>query len=199
MLPTDKVLVTIGTPCSMSAVGGTDTYLARVVDDPAFIGLAAFDAGLIEFTQQAIGTKTQMKWLTGEHAGHPVTLTEIETTVGTRLRANLGIRSIRDRFPDANNIVTDIAACLPHDLEEGGLRRLAGLTFQDIRNSDFKDMFGLFDDDPRLGPSLQAQLFVYAGMGALAALPRALPELIHNPQGFRIAAASAFCGLDSLK
>lgn len=30
MLPTDKVLVTIGTPCSMSAVGSTDTFLARV-------------------------------------------------------------------------------------------------------------------------------------------------------------------------
>lgn len=38
MLPTDKVLVTIGTPCSMSAVGSTDTFLARVADSPEFIG-----------------------------------------------------------------------------------------------------------------------------------------------------------------
>jgi hypothetical protein len=88
---------------------------------------------------------------------------------------------------------------LPHDLEDGGLRRLAGLTFRDIRDSVFKDMFGLFDEDPRLGPSLQAQLFVYASMGALAALSRPLPELVHNPNRFRVAAACAFGGLDSLK
>lgn len=199
MLPTDKVLVTIGTPCSMSAVGSTDTFIARVTDSPEFIALAAFDAGLVEFTNQAAGAGTQMKWLGGEHAGQPTTLSDIETSVGARLRANLGIRSIRDHFPAGSELVTDIAACLPHDLEEGGLRRLAGLTFRDIRDSVFKDMFGLFEDDPRLGPSLQAQLFVYAGMGALAALPRPLSEVINHPNLFRVAAASAFGGLDSLK
>ncbi len=52
---------------------------------------------------------------------------------------------------------------LPHDLERGGLRRLAGLTYAEIRQSSFSDMFGLFDDDPRLGPSLQAQLFLLRG------------------------------------
>jgi 3-oxoacyl-(acyl-carrier-protein) synthase len=198
LLSTDKVLVTIGTPCSMSAVGSTETFLARVTDSPEFIAFAAFDAGLIEFADQA-NPGPQMKWLAGERAGHPATLQEIEATVGARLRANLGIRSIRDHVPAATNLVTDIAACLPHDLEAGGLRRLAGLTFRDIRDSGFKDMFGLFDDDPRLGPSLQSQLFVYAGMGALAALPRPLPELLNNPNRFRVAAACAFGGLDSLK
>ena len=199
MLSTDKVLVTIGTPCSMSAVGSTQTYLARVAQSAEFIGFAAFDAGLIEFTDQGNPAGTQMRWLAGERAGQPATLSEIEATVGARLRANLGIRSIRNHFPAATELVTDIAACLPHDLEDGGLRRLAGLTFRDIRDSAFKDMFGLFDDDPRLGPSLQAQLFVYAGMGALAALPRSLPELIGDPGRFRVAAATAFGGLDSLK
>ena len=197
MLSTDKVLVTIGTPCSMSAVGSTETFLARATDSPEFIAFAAFDAGLIEFTDQT--NPAQMKWLAGERAGHPATLHEIEATVGARLRVNLGIRSIRDHVPAAIDLVTDIAACLPHDLEDGGLRRLAGLTFRDIRDSRFKDMFGLFDDDPRLGPSLQSQLFVYAGMGALAALPRPLPELLDNPNRFRVAAACAFGGLDSLK
>lgn len=199
MLRTDKVLVTIGTPCSMSAVGSTDTFLARVAESPEFIGLAAFDAGLVEFTSPAQSAGTEMTWLAGERVGQPATLAEIEATVGARLRENLGIRSIRDHFPTTRLPITDIAAPLPHDLEEGGLRRLAGLTFRDIRDSASKDMFGLFDDDPRLGPSLQAQLFVYAGMGALAALPRSLPELLNNPSLFRVAAACAFGGLDSLK
>lgn len=65
MLPTDKVLVTIGTP--MSAAGSTDTFLARAADSPEFIGLAAFDAGLVV-----------MRWLVGKHAGQPATLNEIE-------------------------------------------------------------------------------------------------------------------------
>ena len=199
MLRTDKVLVTIGTPCSMSAVGSTDTFLARVAESPEFIGLAAFDAGLVEFTSPAQSAGTEMTWLAGERVGQPATLAEIEATVGPRLRENLGIRSIRDHFPTARLPITDIAAPLPHDLEEGGLRQLAGLTFRDIRDSASKDMFGLFDDDPRLGPSLQAQLFVYAGMGALAALPRSMPELLNNPSLFRVAAACAFGGLDSLK
>lgn len=199
MLPTDKVLVTIGTPCSLSAVGSTDTFLARVAESPEFIGLAAFDAGLVEFTNQAAGAWTQMQWLGGKRAGQPATLDEIETTAGSQLRANSGIRSIRDHLPATIEPVTDIAARLPHDLEDGGLRRLAGLTFRDIRDSALKDMCRLFDDDPRLGPSLQAQLFLYAGMGALAALPRSLSELMVNPNLFRVAAASAFGGLDSLK
>jgi 3-oxoacyl-[acyl-carrier-protein] synthase II len=59
MLSTDKVLVTIGTPCSMSAVGSTQTYLARVAQSAEFIGFAAFDAGLIEFTDQGNPAGTQ--------------------------------------------------------------------------------------------------------------------------------------------
>jgi 3-oxoacyl-[acyl-carrier-protein] synthase II len=78
MLPTDKVLVTIGTPCSMSAVGSTDTFLARVTDSPEFIGLAAFDAQLVEFTDQ-FSSGVKMKWLAGERAGQPATQDEIAT------------------------------------------------------------------------------------------------------------------------
>jgi len=59
------------------------------------------------------------------------------------------------------------------------------------------DLFGLFDDDSRLGPSLQSQLFLYGGLGALAALPRPLSELLPDPQRFRVAAASAFFGRGS--
>jgi hypothetical protein len=42
MLSTDKVLVAIGTPCSMSAVGSTQTFLARVAQSPEFLGFADF-------------------------------------------------------------------------------------------------------------------------------------------------------------
>ena len=96
------------------------------------------------------------------------------------------------------SVVTDIVAPLPHDFESGGLRRLAGLTYRDVRESVLKDMYGLFDDDPRLGPSLQAQLFAYSGLGALAALPVSLSELLPNPYEFRVAGATAFQGMDSL-
>jgi hypothetical protein len=188
MLSSDQVLVTIGTPCSMSAVGSTETFKARVTNAPEFIACAAFDAGLVDFD----GDK--LKWTAN---GEITTLAEIETRYGAQLRANLGIRSIRDRFAANIQLETDIAAPLPHDLETGGLRKLAGLTFRDIRESAFKDMFGLFDDDPRLAPPVQAQLFTYAGLGALASLPKPLNELIENPFGFRVAAATAFTGFDA--
>ena len=195
MLTADKVLVTIGTPCSMSAVGGTETYNARVTGAPEFIAYAAFDAGLIDIDMSG---PMQLRWAQGERAGAPATLEEIERLHGKTLRANLGIRHIDELTALGNSVVTDIAACLPHDLEKGGLRRQAGINYRDVRESALKDMYGLFDDDPRLGPSLQAQLFVYAGLGALAALPVALSELLPDPYDFRIAAATAFQGLDAL-
>ena len=177
MLTSDKVLVTIGTPCSLSAVGTTETYRARVAQAPEFIAYAAFDAGLVDFD----GDK--MKW---SNNGEPATLAEIESRHGAQLRANLGIRSIRDHFASDIELATDIAAVLPHDLDNGGLRRLAGITFRDIRDSAFKDMFGLFDDDPRLAPPLQSQLFVYAGLGALASLQNHCTRLIDNPYAFEL-------------
>ena len=196
MLTADKVLVTIGTPCSMSAVGSTETYLARVAGTPDFIAFAAFDAGLIDIEPRPDGS-LKLQWC-GARQGQPATLAEIERTVGTQLRANLGIRYIEELTARAPAIITDIAAALPHGLADGGLRDLAGFNFRDIRESALKDMYGLFDDDPRIGPSLQSQLFAYAGLGALAALPVALAELLPNPYEFRIAGATAFAGMDAL-
>lgn len=196
MLTADKVLVTIGTPCSMSAVGSTETYHARVARSPDFIGYAAFDAGLVDVDTS--GTRPVFKWAQGEQAGQAASAEEIEARHGAALRANLGIRFIDELTALGPKAVTNIAASLPHDLERGGLRRQAGLGYRDIRESALKDMYGLFDDDPRLGPSLQAQLFLYAGLGALAALPVSLAELLPDPFGFRVAAATAFQGLDAL-
>lgn len=191
MLTADKVLVTIGTPCSLSAVGSTETYHARVAAAPEFIGFAAFDAGLVDIEQRTDGTLA-WRWVDGE----ATSLSGIEARHGATLRANLGIRFIDELTQRGSPL--DIAAPLPHDMAKGGLRRLAGLTFKDIRESSLKDMYGLFDDDPRLGPSLQSQLFMYAGLGALAALPVSLSQLLPNPFEFRVAAASAFAGMESL-
>jgi hypothetical protein len=193
VLTADKVLVTIGTPCSLSAVGSTETYQARVTDAPEFIAYAAYDAGLVDLQPQHDGT-LKISWANGE----PASIAAIEQRHGAQLRSNLGIRYIEELRSLASGAVTDIGACLPHDFETGGLRRFAGLTYRDVRESALKDMYGLFDDDPRLGPSLQAQLFVYAGLGALAALPVSLSELISNPFDFRVAAATAFSGFDAL-
>jgi len=193
VLTADKVLVTIGTPCSVSAVGTTETYKARVRQAPDFIAYAAFDAGLVDIHPEVDGS-LKLTWRNGE----PASIEAIEREHGERLRANLGIRYIDELTKLGNAVVTDIAASLPHDFATDGLRRLAGLTYREVRESALRDMYGLFDDDPRLGPSLQAQLFVYGGMGALAALPMPLSRLLTNPYDFRIAAATAFSGMDAL-
>ncbi len=193
MLTADKVLVTIGTPCSVSAVGTTETFKARVTHAPEFIAYAAFDAGLIDIEPADDGS-LKLTWRNGE----PASIEAIEHEHGQRLRANLGIRYIDELTALGNAVVTDIAASLPHDFATDGLRRLAGLTYREVRESALRDMYGLFDDDPRLGPSLQAQLFVYGGLGALAALPVPLSQLLANPYDFRIAAATAFSGMDAL-
>ncbi|GFE78218.1 hypothetical protein GCM10011487_02180 [Steroidobacter agaridevorans] len=192
MLTADKVLVTVGTPCSISAVGSTETYRARVTNAPEFIALAAFDAGLIDIDPQDDGS-LKLRWVNGESTSAE----EIERLHGKQLRASLGIRYIDELTALGNAVVTDVAASLPHDFDRGGLRKLAGLTYRDVRESALKDMYGLFDDDPRLGPSLQSQLFAYTGLGALAALPVSLAELIPNPYEFRVAGATAFPGLDA--
>jgi 3-oxoacyl-(acyl-carrier-protein) synthase len=191
------VLVTVGTPCTLSAVGTTETHRAFVTRSPFAIGFAAFDAGLVD-VDLARSTAAEPRFVraSGERAGEAITVEEIETTWGARLRAELGIRTLPAEKKSAH-VVTDVAAPLPHDLESGGLRRLAGLTFGDIRHSPLMDLFGLFDDDPRLGPSLQSQLFLYGGLGALAALPRPLSELLPDPTRFRVIAAAAFTGQEA--
>lgn len=193
MLPADKVLVTIGTPCSISAVGSTETYQARVNRAPEFIAFAAFDAGLVD-VEPATDGALRLRWRNGE----PTTIAEIEQRHGEQLRRHLGIRHVQELTSAGGAVVTDIAAPLPHDFDRGGLRTLAGLSYRDVRESALRDMYGLFDDDPRLGPSLQAQLFAYAGTGALAALPVSLAELLPNPYEFRVAGGTAFQGLDAL-
>jgi 3-oxoacyl-[acyl-carrier-protein] synthase II len=198
MLTAEQVLVTIGTPCSLSAVGSTETYQARVSGAPEFIAFAAFDAGLVDFAGDPGARQIQLVWAKGPKTGSAATLDDIEREHGAQLRAQMGIRSIADRLPPGAPLECDIAACLPHDWEDGGVRPLAGLTYRDIRDSALKDMYGLFDDDPRLGPSLQAQLFAHTAMGALAALPKPLAELLASPYEFRVAAATAFQGLDAL-
>ena len=193
-LSADRVLVTVGTLCSVSSVGTTETHRAVALNSSQVDGFAAFDAGLVDF---AGGTAERPKFVRlGEGSGESIGVDEISEEFGARLRTGMGIRPLA-REQLADHVLCDVAAPLPHDLESGGLRRLAGLNFRDIRGSGLADMFGLFDDDPRLGPSLQSQLFMYGGIGALAALPEPLSEMMPEPHRFRVAAASAFPGMDS--
>lgn len=183
----------------MSAVGSTETHRALVTRSPLAVGFAALDAALVDVD---LGRSTAAAPVfvraTGTRAGEDISLEEIEATWGERLRHEMGIRRL-SREKMAAHVVTDLAAPLPHDLERGGLRRNAGLTFADIRQSALMDLFGLFDDDPRLGPSLQSQLFLYGGLGALAALPRPLSSMLAEPRRLRVIAASAFSGHDSFQ
>lgn len=187
-IPAAQVLVTIGTPCTLSAVGSTETALALATRAPEAVALSAFDAGLVELAIAPDGTLAA-NW----RDGAPAPVDEIERRHGERLRAGRGIRLV----PELVGAPVDVAAGLPHDLATGGLRHLTGLTYGEVRGSALRDMHGLFNDDPALGPSLQAQLFTYAGLGALAALPRPLHAILPEPADFRVAAASAFPGLDA--
>ena len=197
-LRSNQVLVTVGTACTMSAVGSTETYQALVAQSDEFLPLAAFDAGLIDIDPEAGNAACGMRWAVGEHAGEPVALEELTRLHGDTLRAGSGIRQVPNVYDLAPRAATDIAAPLPHDLETGGLRRLAGLRYEDIRGSKLRDMHGLFQDDPLLSPSLQAQLFAYGALGALAGLPLPLSDLVPRPFDFRIASATAFGGMDAL-
>jgi hypothetical protein len=192
LLSPDKVLVTIGTPCTMSAVGSTETFVARVRGTSDLPIRLAFDAGLVTLDLLPDGA-VAARWLDGEPA-----TADIEIRHGAGLRHNSGIRVVDELIAGDERAVTDIAASLPHDLPTGGLRSMAGITYREVRESGLRDMHGLFDDDPRLGPSLQSQLFVFAGLGALASLPVPLSDLVTDPFEFRVAASSAFQGFDAL-
>jgi 3-oxoacyl-[acyl-carrier-protein] synthase II len=189
-LPADRVLVTVGTPCTVSAVGSTETAVAQLLGSDELDLLAAFDAGLVDLTVRADGSLDATT-----PVGSPTTAGDVAREHGDRLSADRGIRVVPELLERGAPV--DIAAPLPHDLGSGGLRRLAGLGYRDVRGSDLRDMHGLFDDDPRLGPSLQAQVFTYVGLGALAALSRPLHEIVEHPADFRVAAASAFPGIDA--
>jgi 3-oxoacyl-[acyl-carrier-protein] synthase II len=189
-LPADQVLVTVGTPCTMSAIGSTATALALMQGAPEAVALSAFDAGLVELAVDD-GGSIRAAWPDGT----PASFEQIEIRHGARLAAERGIRVVSELVERGASV--DVAAALPHDLGNGGLRRLAGITYDDVRGSGLRDMHGLFSDDAGLGPSVQAQLFAFAGLGALAALPRPLSEIVDEPIEFRVVAAAAFAGLDA--
>lgn len=184
------MLVTVGTPCTISAVGTTETARALLVGSPDAVALSAFDAGLVDLHVTDDGG-LGARWLDGTAAS----FADIEARHGTRLAADRGIRAVAELVERGAPV--DVAAALPHDLRDGGLRRLAGLGYDDIRASELRDLHGLFGDDAGLGPSLQAQMFVYTGIGALASLPRPLAEIIPDPVELRVAASATFGGLDS--
>lgn len=189
-LPAHQVLVTIGTPATLSAVGTTETATAHLLGDDDELLLAAFDAGLVDL---AIDDDGAVSATTPD--GRPIAIDELARHHGDTLTARRGIRPVPELVDRGAPV--DVAASLPHDLGDGGLRRLAGLGYREVRGSDLRDMHGLFDDDPRLGPSLQAQSFAYVGMGALAALPRPLSDIVEHPADFRVVAAAAFPGVDA--
>jgi len=194
-VPASQSLVIVGT-CGMGAIGGDETRRAVVTHDPHMIGFAAREARLVDIDPNSAVEMPIFLHRGGEQAGKPISLGDIESQWGEGLRQNMGIRFL-DRSKMAAHVPSDIGAPLPHDLEDGGLRELSGLTYKDIRNSPLKDMWGLFSDERELGPSLQAQLFLYGGLGALAALPRPLSEMVPDAHRFRVAAACCFQGHDA--
>src|SRR5262245_42899655 len=120
-LPATQVLCTIGTPCTLSAVGTTETYRALVIGSHTAIAFAAFDAGLVDVdSSRSTVTEPRFVRADAEHRGESVAIEEIEAIWGARLRASMGIRQL-SREKLAPHVATDIAAPLPHDLEDGGV------------------------------------------------------------------------------
>ena len=198
-LAADQVLVTVGTVCGVSGVGTVETQRALVTGDRNMIGFAAHDAGLVDVDSTSVAPRFLVRSHgTATDPRQAITIEEIEERWGASLRAGMGIRTL-DPQRHPRHLPSDIGAPLAHDLEQGGLRKLAGLTYEQVRHSVFRDMFGLFQDAPHLGPSLQSQLFLFGGIGALAALPRPLAELLPNAHRFRVAAACAFAGQEHIQ
>ncbi len=146
----------------MSAVGSTETYLAKVAGTPEFIGSAAFDAGRVDVEPQAgrLGTLSLDERRACAARGNrtpPRRPAALELGHSLYRGADEAHRVGRDRqSPPVCRTIWRPADCAAW----------AVCPFRDIRESALKDMYGLFDDDPRLGPSLQAQLFIYSGVGA---------------------------------
>ena len=204
-LPAAQVLVTVGTVCGVSSVGTVNTQRALIGGDRNMIGFAAYDAGLVDIERAAPALRSGaesdpieplFRGRAPEVRGEPLDPEQIEERWGALLRAKMGIRTIDSA---TRPLPSDLGAQLPHDLEHGGMRRLTGLTSDAVRASGLREMVGLFHDDPYLGPSLQAQLFMYGGLGALAALPKSLREILPEAHRFRIAAACAFAGQEHIQ
>lgn len=194
----DQVLVTIGTVSSASAVGGVETQRALIRGDGSSVGFAAYDAGLVDVVAGGdLGSATpRFVVRDGDGRGEPIALPEIERRWGERLRAQMGIRQLS--MAGSTQLPCDLGAPLPHDWEQGGLLQRSGFSFAELRASGLRDMSTLFQNDPRLQPSLQAQLFLCGGLGALAALPTPLSSLLPEAHGFRVAAGCAFAGLEQI-
>lgn len=192
-----RVLVTVGVGHAASALGRQEAHRAGMIRGPNQIGFAAADAKLVTVDPESPPDSPVFRLPDGSS----VSTSEIETRWGAEVRDNLGIRFLRSDQMCRPNLPSDIGAPLAHRLErgseDGGLRDLAGLTSGDVRGSGLREMFPLFDDNPTLGPSLQAQLFVYAGLMALASLGDDRPlSALTVPYRFRIASSFAFTGQD---
>ena len=206
-IPANQVLVTVGAGSMLSAIGTSETHRAANIGDPNMIGFAAFDARLVDIDPQSAVDAPVFLHREGDSKGQPISIGEINERWGNRLLEDNILQNMGSRFLPAEmmaaDLPTDIGAPLPHRLERGsepgGLRERAGLRFADLRGSPLGDNALLFDDDPRLGPSLQAQMFLHSGLGALAALPRPLSEIIPSAHRFRVAAATCFTGHDAYK
>src|SRR5690242_1533531 len=119
-LPGSSVLCTVGTACTMSAVGSTETHRALVTNSPFAVAFAAVDAGLVEVdTERSTAAEPLFVRVEAGRAGESISVQEIDAAYGERLRADMGIRSLpRERL--SPHVITDVAAPLPHDLERGG-------------------------------------------------------------------------------
>src|SRR5260221_7295634 len=94
-LPANRVLCTIGTPCTMSAVGSTETHRALVTGSPAMVAFAALDAGLVDVDLgRSTAAEPSFVGREGPRSGEPLSVEHIDALWGARLRESMGIRRL---------------------------------------------------------------------------------------------------------
>jgi len=196
-VPADQVLCLIGTGWSASAVGTTETDNALADGSPLEIGFSAFEKGLVDIDVDH-STEDDVVFLRaqGDRIGERISIEEIDGTWGTRLREDRMIRQM-DSSKFVQNLTTYYGAPLAQGLGDGGLQRLSGLYKDNFKGTKFFNMRNLFDEDPAFRPSLQSMLFMYAGLGALSALPDDLPKILPEAHRMMVSAGCCYPGQDS--
>src|SRR5512134_3137476 len=116
-IPMSQVLVTVGTGFGVSAMGTSETLRASMMNDPRQIGFAAFDARLVDIDlDRSTAADPVFIHREGDLRGQQVTIGEIDSRWGSRLREDMGIRFLpQERM--AAHVPTDIGAPLAHRLE----------------------------------------------------------------------------------
>lgn len=170
----------------------------RLTESNYMIGIAAAREGLVAPIHGSLAAEPRFICIQeGRDYGRKMSLGEVVDRWGSRLRQFLKEANLNFGAPLAQGLETGQAF-----RESAGSQRLpqgllahAGWTYKGLKGTPLEDMRLLFENGLH-GPSLQAQLFLYTSLMALAALPEPLSRLI-SAQHFRVGASCCYPGTEA--